>query len=143
MELTDPNYVFITADTAHLTLGGMDPVTIFRDYFPRIAEIHYKDCDPSYRGNTVTPTPAMHQQKTLYLNLGAGGVDLPAIHKIVLSHGYRGWISLDYDAPRPGEGRLEENLLINRRYLTDVLHVTTLKPAVVGKSQCEYVCRPA
>jgi inosose dehydratase len=142
MELTDPNYVYITADTAHLTLGGMDPVKIFQDYFARIAEIHYKDCDPQYRGNTMTPTQQMHRDKTLYLNLGAGGVDIPAIHKLVLAHNYRGWISLDYDAPRPGEGRLEENLLINRKYLTDVLHVRTLKPAVTGKSACEYVCKP-
>jgi sugar phosphate isomerase/epimerase len=142
LELTDPNYVWITADTAHLTLGGMDPVKIFQDYFPRIAEIHYKDCDPVYRGNTQTPTQAMHQHKTLYLNLGSGGVDLPAIHKIVLGHNYRGWISLDYDAPRPGEGRLEENLLINRNYLVNVLHVTTLGPVKAGQSACEYVCRP-
>lgn len=142
MELTDPDYVYITADTAHLTLGGMDPVKIFQDYFVRIAEIHYKDCDPQYRGNTMTPTQQMHRDKTLYLNLGAGGVDIPAIHKLVLAHNYRGWISLDYDAPRPGEGRLEENLLINRKYLTDVLHVRTLKPAVTGKSACEYVCKP-
>jgi sugar phosphate isomerase/epimerase len=143
MELTDPRYVWMTADTAHLTLGGMDPVKIISDYFPRIAEFHYKDCDPAYRGNSSTPTQEMHQRKTLYLNLGAGGVDFPAVHKIVLQRKYAGWISLDYDAPRPGEGTLEGNLLVNRNYLVNALHVKTLGPAVLGKSACEYVCRPS
>ncbi len=62
MELTDPAHVFMTADTAHLTLGGMDPLRIITDYYPRVAEIHYKDCLPKYRGNTVSPTPEMHHQ---------------------------------------------------------------------------------
>jgi inosose dehydratase len=142
LELTDPKYVWITADTAHLTLGGMDPIRIIRDYFSRIAEIHYKDCDPKYRGNNSTPTQEMHREKTLYLNMGAGGVDFRAVHRLLLDRGYRGWITLDYDAPRPGEGRLEENLLVNRSYLVNVLKVSTLKAPTVGQSRCEYVCKP-
>ena len=43
MELTDPKYVWLTTDTGHLTLGGMDAVQIMSDYFPRIAEVHLKD----------------------------------------------------------------------------------------------------
>nr|MBA2588898.1 TIM barrel protein [Alphaproteobacteria bacterium] len=42
MKSTDPKYVWLTADTSHLTLGGMDPVVIIKEYWPRIAEIHYK-----------------------------------------------------------------------------------------------------
>ncbi len=56
MALTDPKYVWLTADTAHLTLGGGDAVQIISDYFPRIAEVHMKDTYPNYRGNTSTPT---------------------------------------------------------------------------------------
>src|SRR5580700_1602210 len=43
LSLTDPRYVWLTTDTAHLTLGGMDPVKIISDYFPRVAEVHLKD----------------------------------------------------------------------------------------------------
>ena len=56
MELTDPKYVWLTTDTGHLTLGGMDAVQIMSDYFPRIAEVHLKDTYAKYRGNTATPT---------------------------------------------------------------------------------------
>jgi sugar phosphate isomerase/epimerase len=143
LELTDPRYVFITADTAHLTLGGMDPLRIMNEYFPRIAEIHYKDCDPKYVGNTQTPTQKMHAEKSLYLDLGAGGVDLPAIHKLVLERNYKGWISLDYDAPRVEEHQtVEQKILANKRYLIEVLHITSLGPSHLGESQCGYVCKP-
>jgi hypothetical protein len=37
---------------------------------------------------------------------------------------YQGWVTLDFDAPRPGEGRTaEEKLRINKKYLVDELHV--------------------
>jgi sugar phosphate isomerase/epimerase len=143
LELTDPQYVFITADTAHLTLGGMDPLKIMSDYFPRIAEVHYKDCDPKYIGNTQTPAQQLHAENSLYLDLGAGGVNLPAIHKLVLDRNYKGWVSLDYDAPRVEEHQtVEQKILANKRYLVDVLHIKTLGPSHVGQSTCGYVCKP-
>jgi inosose dehydratase len=144
MELTDPRYVFMTADTAHLTLGGMDALKIVTDYYPRIAELHYKDCLPKYRGNSQSPTPEMHHQGVgLYLDLGAGGVDLPAIHKFVLARGYKGWISLDYDAPRIEEHQtVEQKVAANKKYLVDVLKVKTLAPSHPGQSACEFSCKP-
>jgi inosose dehydratase len=142
---TDPRYVWFTPDAGHLTLCGMDPLKIMTDYYSRIAEVHYKDCDPKYRGNTQSPTQEMHRQKSLYLNLGAGGVDFPAIHAMLLRRNYRGWISLDFDAPRPGDGTgtIEDNIRANRDYLIKVLHVTSLGPVKAGGSQCEYECAPA
>src|SRR5215472_15190426 len=60
MELTDPKYVWLTADTGHLVLGGCDPAQIINDYFPRIAEVHLKDTYAKFRGNTRTPTQEQH-----------------------------------------------------------------------------------
>ena len=54
IELTDPKCVWLTTDTGHLTLGGMDAVRIMGDYFPRIAEVHLKDTYAKFRGNTST-----------------------------------------------------------------------------------------
>ena len=42
MELTDPKYVWLTADTGHLTLGGGDAAQLINDYFPRLALVHLK-----------------------------------------------------------------------------------------------------
>jgi sugar phosphate isomerase/epimerase len=68
----------------------------------------------------------MHQQEILYKDLGSGGVDHEAIWRIAKERGYRYWITLDLDPPRPGEGTIEEKILINRRYLTETLKVTSL-----------------
>ena len=68
---TDPKYVWMTADTGHLTLGGGDAVQIISDYFPRISEIHLKDTYAKYRGNTQTPTPEMHKQASASITIWA------------------------------------------------------------------------
>ncbi len=124
LELTDPKLVYLVTDTAHLTLGGMDPVKIIRDYYPRVAALHFKDTEAKYRGyKGPTPTQEEHKKVNLYKNLGAGGVDFPAIFKILRERNYQGWITLDLDPPRAGEGTIEENLEINRKYLRQALNV--------------------
>jgi sugar phosphate isomerase/epimerase len=130
MAHTDPRYVWLTADTAHLTLGGSDAVRIISDYFPRIAEVHMKDTYPQYRGNTSTPTQAEHHQASLYRNLGAGGVDFPALFKELRERKFKGWVVYDLDAPRPGDGTgsVQDNLAVNINYLRNALHVKLPAP---------------
>jgi sugar phosphate isomerase/epimerase len=127
---TDPKYVWLTADTAHLTLGGGDAVQIISDYFPRIAEVHMKDTYPRYRGNTSTPTLAEHRQASLYHNLGVGGVDFPALFKVLRDRKFKGWVVYDLDAPRlnDGTGSIQNNLAVNIDYLRNVLHVKLPAP---------------
>jgi inosose dehydratase len=140
MELTDPKYVWLTADLGHLTLGGGDAVQIVKDYFPRIAEIHLKDTYAKYRGNTETPTQAMMREASVYHNLGGGGVDFPAVFQVLRDRHFKGWAIFDVDAPRKGDDGLEAigsggfNLAVddylaqNINYLRDVLGVK-LPPA--------------
>jgi inosose dehydratase len=103
MELTDPKYVWLTADTGHLVLGGSDPVQIISDYFPRVAEIHLKDTYAKYRGNTSTPTQEEHRVASVYHNLGGGGVDFPAVFKVLRDRHFKGWAIFDVDGPRKGD----------------------------------------
>ena len=103
LELTDPKYVWMTADTGHLTLGGADAARIISDYFPRVAEIHLKDTYAKYRGNTSTPTQEQHQVASVYHNLGGGGVDFPAVFKVLRDQHYKGWAIFDLDGPRKGD----------------------------------------
>ena len=134
MELTDPKYVWMTADTGHLVLGGGDPAQIISDYFPRIAEVHLKDTYAKYRGNTSTPTQEEHRVASVYHNLGGGGVDFPAVFKVLRDRHYKGWAIFDVDGPRKGDdgfdsigGNLDlavdDYLAHNINYLRDVLGV--------------------
>ena len=122
LELTDPEYVFLVADTAHLTLGGTDPMEVIRGHYKRVAALHFKDTEPKYRGyRGATPTTEEHRKVNLYKNLGAGGVDFPGVVKFLWERKYAGWITLDLDPPRPGDGTIEDNLEINKKYVRDVL----------------------
>jgi inosose dehydratase len=123
LELTDPEYVSLTLDTAHINLGGGDPVALLNTHYDRVVAIHWKDTKAAYRGYTgPTPTQAMHQQEILYKDLGAGGVDLLATWRILCERGYQGWITLDLDPPRAneGEGSVEDKLRINRRFIEEI-----------------------
>jgi inosose dehydratase len=129
MELTDPRYVYLLPDTAHLNLGGGDPLELMRTYYDRIFAIHWKDTKASYRGFTgPTPTREEHVKEILYKDLGTGGVDIPGIWSMLLERGYQGWVTLDLDPPRPaeGEGTYEDKLRINHRFLLETLKVSAL-----------------
>jgi len=136
MELTDPKYVWMTADLGHLELGGGDAVQIVKDYFPRIAEIHLKDTYAKYRGNTETPTQAMHRTASVYHNLGGGGVDFPAVFKVLRERHFKGWAVFDVDGPRVGDDgynaigadksfdlAVDDYFSANINYLRDVLGI--------------------
>jgi len=99
MDLTDPKYVWMTADTGHLVLGGGDAAQVISDYFPRIAEVHLKDTYAKYRGNTSTPTQEEHRVASVYHNLGGGGVDFPAVFKVLRDRHYKGWAFSTLMAP--------------------------------------------
>ena len=130
MKLTDPKYVGLTADTSHLTLGGMDPIQIIKDYWPRVAEIHYKDAPRHLRGSKVLAVPRSGPEAGghgWFRNLNdadGGGVDFPTLQKYLIAQNYKGWCVLDLDASMiPKGSNMEEVLKGNIKYMVDVLHV--------------------
>src|SRR6202162_384903 len=139
MELTDPKYVWMTADTGHLVLGGGDPAKIISDYFPRIAEVHLKDTYAKFRGNTSTPNQEEHKVDSVYHNLGGGGVDFLAVFKVLRDRHYKGWAIFDVDGPRKGDDgfdaiggnmdlAVDDYIAHNINYLRDVLGVKAPPP---------------
>lgn len=126
MELTDPKLVYLVLDTGHAALGGIDPVKALRDYYPRIASIHLKDAEAKYNvangWKGPAPSEEEHNRVNLYKRLGAGGVDFPAFFKLLRERGYDGWVTLDFDAPRAGEGSVEQDMNSHKKYLLETLH---------------------
>jgi inosose dehydratase len=126
MEMTDPRLVYLVLDTGHATLGGIDPVTCLRDYYDRIAAIHLKDAEAKYRtaGGWKGPAPSEeeHNKVNLYKRLGSGGVDFPAFFEVLRARNFGGWVTLDFDAPRPGEGTVEQDMNRHKKYLLETLH---------------------
>jgi inosose dehydratase len=126
MEMTDPKLVYLVLDTGHAVLGGIDPVTCLRDYYSRIAAIHLKDAEAKYKPSNgwegPAPSEEEHKRVNLYKRLGAGGVDFPAFFRILRERNYDGWITMDFDAPRPGEGTVEQDMNSHKKYLLETLH---------------------
>ena len=128
MELTDPKLVYLVLDTGHATLGGIDPVKCLKDYYSRMAAVHLKDAEAKY--NTANgwkgpaPSEEEHARVNLYKRLGSGGVDFPAFFRVLRERQYDGWVTLDFDAPRPGEGTVKEDMDRHKKYLVETLHAT-------------------
>jgi len=126
MELTDPKLVYLVLDTGHAALGGIDPVKALRTYYSRIAAIHLKDAEAKYNQANgwkgPAPSEEEHNRVNLYKRLGAGGVDFPAFFKVLRERNYDGWVTLDFDAPRPGEGTVEQDMNSHKKYLVETLH---------------------
>ncbi len=92
LKQTDPKYFNWGPDTAQLWMGGGEPVEMFEKYKNRLVYMHYKDLRAYNRslrgyGNNV-------------IELGRGMIDFPALHRILKSIKYRGWITIDLDNAR-------------------------------------------
>ena len=126
MEMTDPKLVYLVLDTGHATLGGIDPVKCLRDYYSRMAAIHLKDAEAKYATASgwkgPAPSEEEHSRVNLYKRLGSGGVDFPAFFRVLREKNYDGWVTLDFDAPRAGEGTVEQDMNRHKKYLLETLH---------------------
>jgi inosose dehydratase len=127
MDLTDPRHVYMILDTGHITMAGMDPVQLTRDYTDRIIEYHLKDTAAIDRGGTgrlmgrraprVPPAEVRARLEAEYpgvdvsdppasiafrdrhfFELGAGGVDFPAIMKVLTDANWSGWMTVELDS---------------------------------------------
>jgi inosose dehydratase len=125
MELTDPKLVYLVLDTGHAALGGIDPVKALRDYYPRVASVHLKDAEAKYNQKNgwrgPAPSEDEHKRVNLYKRLGSGGVDFPAFFQELRRRSYDGWVTMDFDAPRPGEGTVEQDMNSHKKYLVETL----------------------
>ncbi len=109
---TDPTLVGFCMDPAHLVVRGEDIVQIYRDYVDRIWYTHFKDVTKGNHTKLVGPA-----RYDTFAELGKGQVNFPALTKILLDHGYEGWITIELDrSPTP-----KESAMRNKQYMTDVL----------------------
>jgi inosose dehydratase len=108
MDLTDPKYFNLAPDTAQVWMGGGDPVALFEKYKHRIIYMHYKDIRGYNRG--------LKGYQDNVIELGRGVIDFPALHRILKSVNYKGWITIDLDNARisPLESSKVEKEYINR-----------------------------
>jgi inosose dehydratase len=110
MDMTDPKLFGLFPDTAHLLLGGADPVKTIDKYRSRIAFLDYKDArwteptaDLKLPSGHVYPKDSRAAKflSSIY-DLGDGDVDFPGCHQVLKKMRYQGWICVDLDVARNG-----------------------------------------
>ena len=61
----------------------------------------------------------------IYQRLGTGGVDFPALIRILRERQYAGWISLDFNyVDMPPGVTIEQDMAAHRKYLVESLHAS-------------------
>jgi len=97
MENTDPNAVFLCADTGHLTFAGIDPLLVFEKYIDRIVHVHLKDL----RGSVLKKVWAKDCSfleailSHVFTVPGDGMIDFKPIFEILASSAYEGWMIVE------------------------------------------------
>ncbi len=125
-DVTDPDLVGLCLDTGHIAFGGGSPVELFRTYRDRIGHVHLKDIRLGLLNEYVAKgmNYVAAAQGDVFVELGAGDVDLPAIVQSLKDAAYAGWIIVEQDRVVRSES---ENTLAaaraSRKYLREQLGV--------------------
>lgn len=148
MELTDPEHVYLILDTGWISMAGMDPVQLTRDYTDRIIEYHLKDVAPENRGGAPLPEegqvevpydpaseypgvdPAHYPASIRYRNrhffeLGRGGVDFPEILRILNDANWQGWFTVELDSTITTS---QASATVSKEYLERILGLDVERP---------------
>ena len=114
LEATDPRYVKLIADVAHLTLGGSNPAEVVRTYRERLILCHFKDVRKDvaelYQKN---PAAARHARYH-FCEVGQGVVDFPVVVAAFRETRYDGWIIVELDGNARRPGGPDESARINK-----------------------------
>jgi inosose dehydratase len=115
--LIDPALVFMGPDTGHLAWGGVDVVQFFRDYIHCIRTLHIKDIAPQVlaEGREKRWDYATFSANGIFIELGQGFVDFPALFRILDAAGYAGWLTVETDVTRQPSALVSAQ--ISRAYL--------------------------
>jgi inosose dehydratase len=98
-------------DTGHLMVGGTDPVDLARRHPSRVGHVHLKDVRAAIadvvRAGRISYTHAVGAG--MYVPLGDGDVDVPALVRVLTAAGYTGWYVLEQDTALPGDSTAEDD----------------------------------
>ncbi len=104
LEATDPSYVKLIADVAHLSLGGADPAEVIRTYRDRLLFLHFKDVRKDIAKLAAANRDQVRSAKYHFCEIGTGTVDFAAILAAMRNTRFSGWVIVELDAYEPPAG---------------------------------------
>jgi sugar phosphate isomerase/epimerase len=98
LALTDPAYVDLCPDTAHIFLGGVSPVEVLADHYERVTIAHWKDAVGRWPNDDDVNEKRFELEAEYFKAVGKGNVDWAGWIAGLDKAGYDGWTILELDA---------------------------------------------
>lgn len=98
MSLTDPAYVDLCPDTAHIYLGGVSPVEVLADHYERVTIAHWKDAVGRWPNTDLANEDRFTLEAEYFRRVGTGSVDWPGWVRGLDKAEFQGWAILELDA---------------------------------------------
>jgi inosose dehydratase len=114
---SDPGYVKLIADVAHLTLGGSDPAEVVRAYSDRLIFTHFKDLRRDVADLAGKNRDLVRGREYYFCEIGSGVVDFPGILRAFREAAFKGWVIVELDAFKPGPSGIAASARANKQAL--------------------------
>lgn len=105
LERTNPAWVGLCFDMAHVAYGGGDPIAVLDKWRDRTWYMHIKECDGRVRQQVIDRAGDYFDgvQAGVFPALGNGTIDWQGIRRILEEINYQGWGTVEQDI-LPGMG---------------------------------------
>ncbi len=114
---TDPRYVGLIADVAHIALGGGDPADVIRSYHDRLVFCHFKDLRKDVANLSRQNRDLVRHSQYHFTTIGDGVVDFARIVQVFRGVQFRGWVIVELDGYEPPPGGPAEAAKMNKEAL--------------------------
>ena len=120
MLLTDPAYVHMCPDTAHIILEGSDPIQLVDRHHERLIIAHWKDAIGKMPADTPIGADIHERHRPFFCGFGLGRVDWPAWIRLLRDRQFNGWAILELDAAVDPVGDIANGLTLVRQALLPI-----------------------
>ena len=120
LEATDPRYVKLIADVAHLALGGSDPAEVIRTYAQRLCFLHLKDTRKDIAAVAWRDRDRVEKMGPPFCEIGLGVVNYAAVVQTLRTVGFSGWVIVELDTGNSTLGGPDASASENRDALREL-----------------------
>jgi len=114
LEATDPRYVKLIADVAHLALGGSDPAEVIRTYGQRVCFLHLKDTRKEVAAAARKDRNRVDAMGPPFCEIGLGVVNYDAVVRALGAVQFTGWGIVELDTGNSTLGAPDAAAAANR-----------------------------
>jgi len=114
LDATDPRYVKLIADVAHMVLGGSDPAEVIRTYGQRLCFLHLKDTRKEVAAVARQDRNRVEAMGPPFCEIGLGVVNYVAVVQALRAVQFTGWGIVELDTGNSTVGGPDAAAVANR-----------------------------